>query len=240
MDVATRTTKTPPRASKSRRAKTVPSEERDRMIAENAYFRAEKRGFVGDPVQDWLAAEAEINARLSTADAEPVLPSPAQQKKELAAYNKLRKEMEEFLRGVRGQMNAETVKQALDKAAEALKDTKKYSTATINKVVETIKKDVADAAHKMGPKWEAFSDKTAGLFTVWRDRSSAFLSDAATAVSDWLEHVGRKREHQVYYTGEMSHKGTLECTACGEQVVLNKPAHLPACRKCGKREFRRL
>ncbi len=35
------------------------------MIAESAYFRSEKRGFVeGDPVEDWLAAEAEINALL--------------------------------------------------------------------------------------------------------------------------------------------------------------------------------
>ena len=35
------------------------------MIAESAYFRSEKRGFVGgDPVEDWLAVEAEINALL--------------------------------------------------------------------------------------------------------------------------------------------------------------------------------
>jgi len=35
------------------------------MIAESAYFRSKKRGFVeGDPVEDWLAAEAEINALL--------------------------------------------------------------------------------------------------------------------------------------------------------------------------------
>ncbi len=35
------------------------------MIAESAYFRSEKRGFVeGDPMEDWLAAEAEINTLL--------------------------------------------------------------------------------------------------------------------------------------------------------------------------------
>lgn len=44
-------------------AKTAPSaEERHRMIAEAAYFRAEARGFRGgDPVEDWLQAEAEID-----------------------------------------------------------------------------------------------------------------------------------------------------------------------------------
>jgi hypothetical protein len=38
------------------------------MIREAAYFRAEARGFVGgDLVEDWLAAEAEIDALVSAA-----------------------------------------------------------------------------------------------------------------------------------------------------------------------------
>lgn len=37
-------------------------EERERLIAEAAYHRAQQRGFVGgDPVEDWLAAEREID-----------------------------------------------------------------------------------------------------------------------------------------------------------------------------------
>jgi hypothetical protein len=37
--------------------------EREEMIAVAAYYRAEHRGFDGgDPVADWLAAEAEIDA----------------------------------------------------------------------------------------------------------------------------------------------------------------------------------
>lgn len=44
----------------------VTSEERQKMIAEAAYLRAEKRGFVGgDPAEDWLIAEAEIDKILS-------------------------------------------------------------------------------------------------------------------------------------------------------------------------------
>lgn len=40
--------------------------QRERMIAEAAYYRAEHRGFQGgDPQQDWLEAEAEINRMLS-------------------------------------------------------------------------------------------------------------------------------------------------------------------------------
>jgi len=40
-------------------------EDRYRMIAEAAYFRAESRGFVaGSELQDWLAAEIEVDELL--------------------------------------------------------------------------------------------------------------------------------------------------------------------------------
>ena len=43
----------------------ISPEERQRMIAEAAYFRAMQRGFSdGDTVDDWLVAEAEINRLL--------------------------------------------------------------------------------------------------------------------------------------------------------------------------------
>ena len=45
---------------------TITPEERWRMVAEAAYLRAEKRGFSGgNPTDDWLAAEAEIDKILS-------------------------------------------------------------------------------------------------------------------------------------------------------------------------------
>jgi hypothetical protein len=35
------------------------------MIAEAAYYRAQQRGFRGgDPLQDWIEAEAEVSTRL--------------------------------------------------------------------------------------------------------------------------------------------------------------------------------
>lgn len=40
-------------------------EDRYRMIAEAAYFRAERRGFVaGNELEDWLAAEIDVDALL--------------------------------------------------------------------------------------------------------------------------------------------------------------------------------
>ncbi len=43
----------------------ITPEERQRLIAQAAYFRAERRGFTGgSPDRDWLEAEAEIDAML--------------------------------------------------------------------------------------------------------------------------------------------------------------------------------
>lgn len=46
-------------------AERPPGEMRERMIAVAAFYRAERRGFApGCELEDWLAAEAEIDAQL--------------------------------------------------------------------------------------------------------------------------------------------------------------------------------
>ena len=46
----------------------VSTDDRRAMIAEAAYLRAERRGFVpGHETEDWLAAEAEVDALLKVA-----------------------------------------------------------------------------------------------------------------------------------------------------------------------------
>ncbi|MBE0626254.1 MAG: DUF2934 domain-containing protein [Burkholderiales bacterium] len=45
----------------SRSGRAVSAEEREKLVAQAAYFRAEKRGFApGCEVQDWITAEAEV------------------------------------------------------------------------------------------------------------------------------------------------------------------------------------
>ncbi len=47
---------------------TVPPEQRQQFIAQAAYFIAERRGFApGNELEDWLQAEAEIEACLKAA-----------------------------------------------------------------------------------------------------------------------------------------------------------------------------
>ena len=51
----------------------ITREQRRRMIAEAAYFRAQKRGFGVDPVADWIEAEAEVNERVREIEAAHLL-----------------------------------------------------------------------------------------------------------------------------------------------------------------------
>lgn len=61
-----------PRKARSTPAAVTPAfgqfvgpEQRAALIAEAAFFRAEKRGFApGHEVEDWLAAESEVDAKL--------------------------------------------------------------------------------------------------------------------------------------------------------------------------------
>lgn len=59
-------TKTGRRAGSGVRRAPVSAGERERMIAMEAYYRAERRGFApGHELEDWCEAEAEIERRLA-------------------------------------------------------------------------------------------------------------------------------------------------------------------------------
>ena len=55
------------KGTETRRARVnVPADVRQKMVADAAYYIAERRGFqAGDPVDDWIAAEAEIDDLLT-------------------------------------------------------------------------------------------------------------------------------------------------------------------------------
>jgi len=62
----------PRKQSQSGQTTTIGAQDRYVMIAEAAYYRAEKRQFApGDPLQDWLEAEAEVDQILSQGTKKP-------------------------------------------------------------------------------------------------------------------------------------------------------------------------
>ena len=54
-------------AAKAAKTTVLSDEQRYRMVAEAAYYRAEKNQFKSDPLRDWIEAEKDINALLSGA-----------------------------------------------------------------------------------------------------------------------------------------------------------------------------
>ncbi|MEK6663594.1 MAG: DUF2934 domain-containing protein [Pseudomonadota bacterium] len=62
---AAKSTPVKKKASKGNGATPITPEQRYRMICDAAYYRAERRGFIGgNPAEDWTAAEAEIDGLL--------------------------------------------------------------------------------------------------------------------------------------------------------------------------------
>lgn len=202
------------------------------MVEEAAYFRALERGFRGgNPIDDWLAAEREINR---------LLPSPQQQKQDLVAFEKLRAGVRKILADSRDTLNADTIRQALSETQAQLKQLGHETVDTIDRVATSVERDMLDATRRMGARLENYSAQSADVFDAWRDRGGQFLARAADAVRDWAQQVGARLGQYTYRTGEMAAAGTLECSACGERVVLETSAHVPLCPKCRRSEFRRV
>ena len=153
--------------------------QRHRMISEAAYYRAEHRGFDGgDPLEDWLVAESEIDGMLH-AGAE----SPAD---EAAAYERVREEVRRILSQMHDAVDAAALKDALDRGMIEAKRAERFSTEAMRRAAVAVRREMQHASDRMGPTWEHFSERSAGLFAVWKDRGRAFLSRAGHAVHDWL------------------------------------------------------
>jgi hypothetical protein len=158
---------------------------------------------------------------------------------EVAAYEKLRQEVKKRLAEVRENVNAETVKDALDRASARMKEIGGYTAEALSKAAEALRKDLARTAQTLGPKWSEYTEKSADLFAVWRDRGTHFLGRAAVATGEWLQKTGARLEHQTYRTGEITYGGTFECASCKEMTVLAQSGRLPACARCTGTEFHR-
>ena len=63
--VVTKTSAIQPAVKTPSKAMVVSDEQRYRMVAEAAYYRAESNQFKSDPLRDWIEAESDIAALLS-------------------------------------------------------------------------------------------------------------------------------------------------------------------------------
>lgn len=124
----------------------VTSDERWRMIAEAAYFKAERRGFNGgDAVRDWCEAEVEIDARLQQLEdrqlVERIEESLAAAAKKLAT---VRRKIARVSSEARGEWERD-----LDRLA-ALRDALKPKVAELKEQGERAGRKLREQAEKIG------------------------------------------------------------------------------------------
>ena len=111
--------------------------QRRQMIAEAAYFRAERRGFDGgDPVEDWMAAEAEVDARLEAMREDDLL---ERLDAGLAAANKKLTALKRKLKGLSADAQSQWQKD-IDKLGK-LRD-------KLRKQLTTLRDEGEEAGHK--------------------------------------------------------------------------------------------
>lgn len=122
------TKKTPTQA---RQAPQVTAEDRYRMIAEAAYYRAEKRGFTGgDVADDWVQAEAEIERLLSQSvkDGGTAPPTQEIEQQVQAAFSSEVAEISDRVKAIviqalsMGVMDKEAIKQVMYAVVKGAKD----------------------------------------------------------------------------------------------------------------------
>jgi len=218
-------------SSSSRSHQPVSPAERKRLIEEAAYRRAEQRNFTGgDPKDDWLQAEREVDRSLGKS-------RPTDQESD--AYEKLRAAFHKSLADLREVADSDTVRRAFDRASEGLKRTGTYTTDAINRAGVALRRELADANQRMGPRWEELSEKSGDFFSVWRDRSALFLADATRAMGDWMKEASSKLDQQKYSAGETVYEGTFVCTQCSKHLVLDTSGRLPEC-TCGSKIYQRV
>ena len=165
------------------------AEEKRRMIATAAYYRAQKREFAdGDPVADWLEAEKEIEALLQQSE------KGRSSRQEHAAYERMRAEFKKILAGAQETINADTVKQAFERAVKEIKELGEYVPETVDRAGKRLKKEVAAAVEKVGPRWDTISEKGHGLFEIWKGKGSQFISQAYNALNSWVR--GQRDKNQ--------------------------------------------
>jgi hypothetical protein len=146
------------------------NEEKHNMIAEAAFLGAEKRDFPGDPVADWLAAEAEIE------DALTAYCRSEDQEQEYSAYQRIRTEVHRVLEKAEEAVNAEAIRQALEKVTGQLRQAGEFVPETIDRASKAVKQEIAGS----------IGNNQSELLASWKDKGTHTMSRTTKSFYDWL------------------------------------------------------
>jgi hypothetical protein len=209
----------------------VSEEDRVSMISAGAWFRAKERAFgPGDPVVDWLQAEAQVDTSVKTASAD-------RRWTEYEADRHLRWSVGDRFSS-QGPADTGAILSAIEAVAEQMVESEDYDPAVVHKVANTFRKDVANWAHD-----HPGDDHEQGqgmLLGSWQERGHVFLQTAWEAVDDWRQwFTGYLEECRIYRSGEVVPPGGYTCVNCQTRQEVEHSGHLGPCPNCYHTRFRR-
>jgi hypothetical protein len=208
----------------------VSDHERERMVAAGAWFRAERRGFHdGDPVSDWLDAEAEIDGSVERATNEG-------RWAEYEADRRLRWSVADRFDG-REPASTGQILTVIDEVVEDMLEAGDHDPNVLDKVATTFRKDVANWAEHGSEQ----SGITGTLLGAWQEGGKVFLEQTRSKLEDWRERLLTYMEdHRTYYSGEVVAPGGFACVECGTRQEMEHSGHLGPCANCYNTRFRRI
>jgi hypothetical protein len=137
----------------------VSNEQRRQMVAEAAYFRAERRGFAGgDPVADWIEAEAEVDERVREIENARLIEHLEQGL--VAAnerFNALKKKVSSATTGARAKWHADVerlgqLREELRDKVDALRTRGEQAGAMTRQQAERIWDEISDTMHRVAER----------------------------------------------------------------------------------------
>jgi hypothetical protein len=148
------------------------------MIAQAAYDRYEKRGRAGgDPDEDWLVAEAEVEKHLrDSCQTKP-------QTQGHAAYQRMRSEIRKIFTPSQGKINADSMRPPFDKLTQKLREMGEFVPGTFENVGKRTKREIDATGAKLGHRLEDF-----------RLKRTQFLQDTSKNLKNWMSRQRGKDE----------------------------------------------
>lgn len=152
------------------------ADEKNRMISQAAYYRYEKRrGTGGDSIEDWLAAEAEVEEQLKDSC------QPKPQTHALAAYQRMRSEIRKIVAPSRDRINAERTRPPFDQITKKFRELGEFVPGSFENIGKRTKRGIDATGARLGHSLEEF-----------KVRRARFLHDTTENFRNWVNrHRGK-------------------------------------------------
>ena len=207
----------------------IGQQERHHMIEEAAYYRAEHRAFHGgDPVEDWLAAESEVDEMLGHGE---TAASPA-----VKAYRALRQRLKAHLAEIPERVDTAALQHAFERARSEIGAKGAHTTKALGEAADALKLNTLRLAERLRNTELPAEAPGAELLAAWRSRSRTSWDRAVQALHKWAGH-GAEQQPVHYAAGQLVEPGVYRCIACGEQLSMEKAGQLKPCPHCNRTEF---